>query len=409
MELTPEKIRETFFRQAQTCLKSSLLYHDMLKILGNNEEIVLFIKDIITRREMTGIIEALLNLLAFFHYHTLKYSEGFAGIKKFFKTQGGNYLESDYQALEKNLSELWANNKQQLEKWMLNTKLQTNEIARCSAIYPAIMSLGLKRINLVDLGCSAGLMLLMDLYSYDYFNDREVFNLNRNQPVLRCRTPDPEKLRYLFINKLEIVKKIGIDLFPVDLNDENNVFMLKSALWDDVARAERLEQAIRLFGEETLPNPLLKREGTVVDRDLQKEPPRLFPTKGNTPSPFTLHSSPKGPGESYLQLLQLDYTNDLVAPLETLIDKTGDLVFYCSVSTYQIPLAAYNKLLERLTELSAHLNRNIYFVEFEELRKNQQKNVTGEEPFHITIHTFPAGTSYEFGRAHFHGNSLTIF
>lgn len=364
MNKSIEIIQKTFFRQALTCLKTSPLYHDMLKIFGNKKEVAALIYEIITRRNMTGIIESTLTFLAFFHFHTLKNTEGFSELKKFYKTQGGNYRPDDYASLENILANLWQNNKKQIKAWMMATKLQTNEIGRCSAIFPSILSLGLEKINLIDLGCSAGLMLLMNLYSYEYFNQEDVFTIYQYKPLLLCKTPNPAKIQSLFENKIEIVKKIGLDLFPVDLNDDENALMLKATLWDDTVRCKRLEQAIELFRK---------------------------------------HSPPD------ISLLPLDYTLDLIKPLESLIDKNCDLVFYCSVSTYQIPLESYHRLINRLKELAEHLHKKIYFIEFEELKKDQVKNVTPEEPFHITIHTFPEEVSYEFGRAHFHGNALTVF
>jgi hypothetical protein len=384
METSTENIRETFFRQAETCQRSSLLYHDMLIIFGHEKAVVKFIQDIIVRRSFTGIIEALLTFLAFFHYQTLKNSEGFSQLKKYFKTQGGDYRQEDYYSLAKVLMELWQTSYKSLEDWMLNTKLQTNEIARCSVVYPAILSLGLEKINLIELGCSAGLMLLMDLYSYEYFNELEVFNINKQKPVLKCKTFSQKKLKAIFQNKTEIIKKIGIDLFPIDLSVADNVVMLKATLWDDVERSERLSQALELFNSPPK-SPSL---------------PALKPEEAR--------NEVKGQGGE-LNLLALDYTEDLIKPLESLIDKSSDIVFYCSVSTYQISMEAYQQLLERLKELAEHLQKDIYFIEFEELKKGQVKNITREEPFHLTIYTFPSGKNVEFGRAHFHGNSLTIF
>jgi hypothetical protein len=405
MNYSIETIRETFFRHALTCLKTSLLYHDMLVIFGNVEEVPVFINDIIKKRKMTGIIESLLTFLAFFHFHTLKNTEGFSDLKKFFITQGGNYSKEDFSRLEIVLPDLWKNNKKELDAWMMQTKLQTNEIARCSAVYPAVLSLGLEKINLIDLGCSAGLMLLMDLFSYEYFNSQKVFTEYRYKPLLLCKTPNPDKIQSLFACKTKIVQKIGLDLFPLDLNDDNNVLMLKAALWDDVARCRRLEQAIGLFNSDILsigqPKELTDREENISSSNFYSYSDR---------SSVGSNRSEMGDLGGGLRpvLLALDYTQDLIKPLEQLININSEIVFYSSVTTYQIPLESYHQLLQRLKELAGYLNKKIYFIEFEELKKGQVKNVTPEEPFHITIHTFPEEKSYEFGRAHFHGNSLTI-
>ncbi len=366
MNFTKETIKDAFFKQAKTCLGSSLLYHDMINIFAYEAKVIDFTDELLQKRDFTNIAEVILSIMAFFHYNTLKNSSDFNRLKSFFLTHGGAYTSNDLSQMKNTLIELWENQKENLQKWVLSTKLQTNEIARCNAIYPALLSLNKEKVNLIELGCSAGLILLMDLYSYEYFNDKSIFLEEKYEPLLKCKSGDISKISNLFQNKMNIVRRIGLDLFPLDLSEKENVLNLKSTLWDNPERNMRLEQAIALFLE----------------------------MKDNL----------------NLSLLQADYTQDLVTLLNKLLVSDADVVFYSSVSTYQIPVESYHKLITRLNELAEFLKKDIYFIEFESLRdKNEQKNVTKEEPFHLTIHTYPGNTSYEFGRAHFHGNLLTIF
>lgn len=362
------ELKKAFNKQSQICAESSVLYRDMIEIFGNYDPALDFIeKEIKPNRIFSGQYEIVLTFIAFFHYQVLTGKEN-GTLQKFFRTHGGSYSDKDYAGLKKTLLKTYEENLSSIKEWMLRVILQTNEVNRCNAIFPAILSLDSDYFNLIELGCSAGLIMLMDLYGYRFYNEQDsvIFNPD-NSPVLNCYTNSSDKLRVLFNRKKEIGKRIGLDLNPVDLSKQENELLLKAVLWDDPERNERLEKSIDLFRK----------------AEEEKKAPIL---------------------------LKYDYTNDLTSPLKEHIDNNGDLVFYTSVSTYQIPQELYEALFVRLKQVSEFFGRKTYLIEYESARTSEDTiNITSEEPFQITVNRLHDGKSHTFGRAHFHGRSLTVF
>jgi hypothetical protein len=136
---------------------------------------------------------------------------------------------------------------------------QTNEVGRCAVLRPALASLGGDApLGLLDAGCSAGLNLLVDAYRYDY--GARVVGEPDAVPVLRCEllgAPPPLDLP-------PIADRVGLDLEPVDVADDDAVAWLLACLWpDDLSRFERLEEAIAVAGRRR--DELTLRQGDMVD------------------------------------------------------------------------------------------------------------------------------------------------
>ncbi len=363
MNFSEQELKSTFIAQSKTCGATSLLYHDICLASSDNTSICTFLSELSTKRTFSRSYELILLFLAFFNFTNINEPD-FKELKVFFKTQKGNYTKELYESLEETLGKVFNEKKEALEKWLLTEKLQTNEIGRCSVIYPAIKSLGLKKINLIDLGCSAGLMLLMDLYSYGFQDEKNSFKIIKQEPLLKTATSTLNKLELLLKSELEIVSRIGIDLNPMDLEIKENISRLKCAIWDDLERTERLSASIKLFLE-------------------SKESLKI-------------------------KLFSADYTENLFNLIHNELDNDSPLVFFSSVSTYQIPEPSYLKLLKNLEALALKLQRKVFFIEYDDVRKTQEKIISTHENFHITIHEFPENNISQFAKAHYHGKAISI-
>lgn len=137
------------------------------------------------------------------------------------------------------LRQLVLDRSEELATLMQTRRCQTNEVARCSLLLPALPP---GPLALLEVGASAGLNLLLDQFYYDY-GDQQVGE--ESSPVrLRCEvTGVLPRLKEM----PKIVWRHGIDLSPVNLNRGDDVQWLASCVWaDQMERHARLEAAITL-------------------------------------------------------------------------------------------------------------------------------------------------------------------
>jgi hypothetical protein len=119
---------------------------------------------------------------------------------------------------------------------------QTNEVARCNYLLPAVVSAARGRpIALIELGASAGFLLNMDRYSYSVAG-----RVVGSDPTLTLR-PEVRGARLPPYEIPTVVAREGIDLAPVDLNDAEHIGWLRACLWPEQReRAERFEHALAI-------------------------------------------------------------------------------------------------------------------------------------------------------------------
>lgn len=123
---------------------------------------------------------------------------------------------------------------------------QTNEIGRCAVLWPALSAIaaqtGRQNLALFDFGCSAGLNLGVDAYRYDYGQFQLGAPAAPERPTVACQwrgSAEPPRAPW------RLQARLGVDLAPVDVQDEDAVRWLRACLWPhDRARARRLDQAL---------------------------------------------------------------------------------------------------------------------------------------------------------------------
>lgn len=359
-----DKIKKAFFKQSETCSSTSILYRDILNICGNNNDICLLVENICNRRNFTGLVEAVLTFISYFHFKAIEGDE----IKIYFTSYGGSYNESNYNELYKDINKFFYKNEKEIEHWLENIILQTNETARSAVIFPSILSLNLKEINLVELGSSAGLIMYMDKFSYEYTDDKNKYISNFDMPLIKSGINNIEIIKNLFLNrsKLNIKHRLGLDINPLDLTNDTNIKLLKSTIWDSPERLNRLQQTIE----------------TQKKYFLQKE----------------------------YNNIKADYTNNLADLIIKFTDTSFPIVLYTSVSTYQISDELYNKMLEQINSLTKYFPQ-VYFIEFEAPRKTEDNIISDKsknEPFMIKINNINDNSCNLFAHAHFHGLSMSL-
>src|SRR5260370_931628 len=120
-----------------------------------------------------------------------------------------------------------------------------NETGRCAVLYPAIAEaarrVGANAVGLIDVGCSAGLNLIVDRVGITYSNGQSLGDPSSPVQLSSSIVGDrPIPTRAM----PEVVARVGVDLDPVDVTDADDARWLRAWLWpDQPERGARLEPA----------------------------------------------------------------------------------------------------------------------------------------------------------------------
>jgi hypothetical protein len=127
---------------------------------------------------------------------------------------------------------------------MLERSTQTNEPARCAALLPLLVRLP-QPLALLEVGASAGLCLLPDLYAHDY--GKGILWPKRTDcqvPLFHCNVNDETPLP---TSMPDIVWRAGLDLNPLDVSDPAQAGWLEALVWPEQAvRLANLRAAIKI-------------------------------------------------------------------------------------------------------------------------------------------------------------------
>lgn len=123
--------------------------------------------------------------------------------------------------------------------------VQTNEPRRCTALFPAFLDLARRSglpLELLELGPSAGLNLLVDRYRYRYAAGAVGLPDSPLELTVEERGHVPAGLLH---TSLVVTRRRGIDLAPVDATAADGYRLLRSFLWPGrLDRVERLDAAV---------------------------------------------------------------------------------------------------------------------------------------------------------------------
>jgi hypothetical protein len=133
---------------------------------------------------------------------------------------------------------------QWLAAFAVDQQVQTNEVQRSWALLPAFLLLGETRLDLIELGSSAGLNLIWDRYRHRYAGG----TWGPSDATLELWGEERSRIpAELLSRQLDIVRRRGIDLAPVDIFDDHGLRLLECFVWpDQITRMERLRRALEL-------------------------------------------------------------------------------------------------------------------------------------------------------------------
>jgi hypothetical protein len=139
-----------------------------------------------------------------------------------------------------------------LARFVREQGVQTNEVQRSWMLAPLFCRVaertGADEVNLVELGPSAGLNLVWDRYRCEY--DAGAVGPSGASLVLRGEERRPVRMS-LLEHVPRVRSRVGIDLAPVDVTNDDGARLLKSFVWaDQTERIKRLDAAIAAVRED---------------------------------------------------------------------------------------------------------------------------------------------------------------
>ncbi|WP_165423209.1 DUF2332 domain-containing protein [Ktedonosporobacter rubrisoli] len=143
--------------------------------------------------------------------------------------------------------------------------VQTNNVGRCAILLPAFALVaqhgGYRPLAMLELGPSAGLNMLWDRYGYDYGAAGYV-GVHTSPVQIHCEVRG-ERVPALPKKIPKICWRMGIDLHPLDVHEEEAVRWLRALIWPEHRdRAQLLESALIIARQH--PRPMVV--GDMVDR-----------------------------------------------------------------------------------------------------------------------------------------------
>ncbi|MBT2680116.1 DUF2332 domain-containing protein [Bacillus sp. ISL-35] len=151
--------------------------------------------------------------------------------------------------------------------------VQTNEVRRCSYLYPVfshIFKKVQKPLALIEIGSSAGLQLFLDQYSYSY-GSGQIFG-KPDSPVHLISKIKGQNNIFSEMDIPEVKTRIGIDLHINDVKNTEDYLWLKALIWPEHHERRKLfEKAANFVANQSL--RLIEGDGVELLKSLDAEIP----------------------------------------------------------------------------------------------------------------------------------------
>jgi hypothetical protein len=224
----PNSIAQTFEHFAANCHDSSPLYARLALEIARDPEL-LALAGYAPRRQPAP------NLL-------------FAAVRFLLLKGLGSGTLAEFQSID-NFRYFCRAHSAEIHQILATRRVQTNEVGRCSYLFPAFVSAAMamdeQALDLIEIGTSAGLLLNWDHYAYQY-NDGEILG-DRHSTVQLKSEVRGRSLPPLRPKAPAVSSRLGIDLHTIDVRDEAERLWLQSLVWpEQTDRACILEAAIEL-------------------------------------------------------------------------------------------------------------------------------------------------------------------
>ncbi|MBT8201942.1 MAG: DUF2332 domain-containing protein [Acidimicrobiia bacterium] len=190
----------------------------------------------------------------------------------------------------------------ELRRLISTRRTQTNEVGRCLALLPALAAVERRLaapVRLIEIGASAGLLLLLDRYHYTYGARTWGPTESPVRLTTELRAGPPPLPAHL-----DIQDRVGIDLNPIDVTNPDDARWLEALVWP---------------GHETRQKQLRSALGVAVS-----DPPDLVAGDALDVLPRILSDAPPGAVPVvYHSFALIQWSDDQRARLDRLLSTAG--------------------------------------------------------------------------------------
>lgn len=165
---------------------------------------------------------------------------------------------------------------------LVSTRLvQTNEVGRCGVLLPAFACVFASfnaPLLLIEVGASSGLNLFFDRYHYRYSNGVELGPDSAARIETEVRG---DRVPSLPSCVPSVAGRIGIDLSPVDVMNDDAMRWLEALIWPDMVERQALFRAARDLARQSPP--------TILKGDAMDLVPEAFAAVARDATPCIFH------------------------------------------------------------------------------------------------------------------------
>ncbi len=238
-----ERVRNSFLSESRQLQFTSPLFASLAASCAFDPDMLMLGKNVKPGQPVGRFV-----LLA---AHFLIMSEPGATVGEYFKSVTA--LPKPYSDAFPEFRAFCIDRRAQLESLLATRTVNTTLPDRASYILPAlcaVSSMVQQPLNIIEIGCSAGLNLIFDAYKYDY-GDGAMCGDPESPLALSCIVIGGAPGTGLEIPRIE--KRVGIDLVRVDLSDASERRWIEAMLLPEWERdRERLRLALSLAAERQL-------------------------------------------------------------------------------------------------------------------------------------------------------------
>jgi hypothetical protein len=184
--------------------------------------------------------------LLFAAVHRLVIADPISDLAHYYPTVGGEYGVDG--AVWPTFRSFVLDRADRVRELIATRTTQTNEVRRAALLYPAVAraakQAGKGPIGLLEVGTSAGLLLGLDRYGYRYqAADGEQLAAGPSKASLVLNSVfnlSAGAKRPVLPKSVSVAAKVGLDRWPVDLTDEEQLAWLEACVWADQPERIRL-------------------------------------------------------------------------------------------------------------------------------------------------------------------------